>query len=843
MLRLKASILVLIAMVATTAAQSGGKISGHVYSQDSGDPLPGANIIIRGTSLGAAADAQGYYFIVNVPPGSHTLEASMIGSNPMIIEQVVVVSKLTAKVDFTLTESVIGMEEVVVQAYRAPPVQKDQTYKVQAFTSQEIRNLPVTDMSQIMEMQAGITRNIPTTPVNSRPVFGQFSTVPDDGLHFRGGRSNETLYLFDGINVSDGIWGGFNMSTVGEGSFQSMETFSGTFGPQYGEAMSGVLNMATNATIEEQYHYGLKAYGDNLSPAEYSQGTSSMAWNLSGPLPVVDNLSFATAGKTYTTEGYISGYLYPNYVDSRGVDKSGSAEEIPMQYRDSRYMMAKVLWQPFESIKVTAGGFATHSNEGVYNHYFKYNPYGTPRVVLDDLLRYVKFNHVLSPRTFYTITVAAYDRDFGSYVWDDSVAYLVRPQYSTNEFSISGEDWVYFKTRFTRREVKFDFASQITNIHKLESGLTYDDLGTYLERRNPDGFSFIENYNLFPKKYAVYLMDKMEFENLGIIVNAGLRYDFIDPNRVYVTDMTDPDGEVDDVSPRTYISPRLGVSYPISDVAAFHFGYGHYYQFPDFYKVYQGMNRSFSGYPRPDVRQVSGAIASGDIKEERTVNYEAGVQVKVTEVVSFDLVGFYRKTSNLIGVQVIEDRNSTRFPTFSNINFATVKGVELSVRKRFSNNFSAFLNYTFSQTLVSSSLIFDRATDISRTFPADWDQPHVVSVNLSYHFPSGWGLNIYGSAGSGLPYTFNQFEPNEERAPWIHALDLLVYKEFEEFGIKERIFVQIINLPNRKNIWWVYSDSGVPGVDASPATSDDYTSDPSMWGPGRQVLMGISLSR
>lgn len=834
-------IVLTVGMATAVLSQPTGKISGDVRDQN-GNFLPGTNIVIENTERGAVADENGYFFILNVPPGNHNIQASMIGYHSQTIEDLKVVSGLTAKLNFELEEAVIGLEEVVVEVYRAPAVQRDMTFKTQTFSDVEIRDLPITDVSQIVEKLAGITRDIPTTPVASRPVFGQFSTVPSDEFHFRGGRSNETLYLFDGINVNDGIWGGFNLSTMGERSFQSLEMFSGTFGPQYGEAMSGVFNMASLSNLQTDYHFFLKGYTDNVGRNGGSQNTRSGEFRFSGPIPLLPKVSFVTSGKEFMTDGYIHGYIYPNYVDSRGADFSGKPKKAPMQYRDSRYLMGKVLWQPIGSLRISFGGFSTKAQEGVYNHFFKYNPYGTPRVYLDDVLGYINLNHVLTPSTFYSITLARYDRRFESYVYPDSSGNLVRPQYDTAEFSIAGEDWVYFKTRFRRQELKLDLSSQVNKTHKLGLGLTFDWLNTYLERRNPDGFSFIEHYDLRPRKLALYLTDKMEFEEIGMIINTGLRFDHVDPNREYVSDIRDPEGEISQVGPTQYISPRLGVSFPVSDIAAFHFGYGHYYQYPDFFKVYQGMNKNLPQYPRPDVRSVSGAIATGDIDEEKTVNYEAGVQVKVSEVIAMDVTGFYRKTSNLIGVRVVEDINQTRFPAFDNINFATVKGVELSLRKRFSNYFSGFLNYTYSQARVSSSFLFMIPRDLTRTFPADWDQPHVLSVNLAFEFPSRWGFDIYGSASSGLPYTFNQFEPNAERAPWISSLDILVFKDFKFLNFNQRIYAQIINLPDRRNIWWVYADSGKAGVDANPATSDDYTNDPTMWGPGRQILLGVSIS-
>ena len=56
-----------------------GKIAGQVHDSQTGEPLPGANIIIEGTHWGTAADLNGNYVILNIRPGSYTLKISMMG--------------------------------------------------------------------------------------------------------------------------------------------------------------------------------------------------------------------------------------------------------------------------------------------------------------------------------------------------------------------------------------------------------------------------------------------------------------------------------------------------------------------------------------------------------------------------------------------------------------------------------------------------------------------------------------------------------------------------------------------------------------------------------------------
>ena len=106
---------------------------------------------------------------------------------------------------------------------------------------------------------------------------------------------------------------------------------------------------------------------------------------------------------------------------------------------------------------------------------------------------------------------------------------------------------------------------------------------------------------------------------------------------------------------------------------------------------------------------------------------------------------------------------------------------------------------------------------------------------------NGWGFTLYGYLASGFPYTRTQFNPNGERGPSQSSLDMNLYKNFKFFNFNQQIFLQVNNLFNEKNVWWVYSDSGIAGKDANEATSDDYTNNPSMWGPGRTMQIGIRL--
>ena len=148
-----------------------------------------------------------------------------------------------------------------------------------------------------------------------------------------------------GINVEDALWGDFNMDQMGELLIGSMETFTGTYAPQYGEAMSGIVRVSSLSDISNQPKFSFKSFTDNLGSDATSHNTYSYEFVISSKLPFYNDLAFVFSHRTYSTDGYINGYIYPEYVNSEGQDKSGDPEVIPMQYNDTEFNFGKLIWQ------------------------------------------------------------------------------------------------------------------------------------------------------------------------------------------------------------------------------------------------------------------------------------------------------------------------------------------------------------------------------------------------------------------------------------------------------------------------------------------------------------------
>ena len=206
--------------VGVTFGQTAGKVSGTVRDGDTGEPLIGANVVVVGTTMGGATDLEGHFFILNVPPGRYDLRASLVGYHHVLQQGVVVNVGLTTTVDFLLRSETVEMAEIVIAATR-PDVEREKTSTSEIIRSEDVQVLAgIRDVGDAIALTAEVT----------------------DG-HFRGGRTGEEQYMLQGMGITNPLdnSSAFNpiMSAVEE-----VEVITSGFGAQYGNAQSGVVNIA-----------------------------------------------------------------------------------------------------------------------------------------------------------------------------------------------------------------------------------------------------------------------------------------------------------------------------------------------------------------------------------------------------------------------------------------------------------------------------------------------------------------------------------------------------------------------------------------------------------------------
>ncbi len=280
-----------------------GKISGRIVDATTGNPLIGANIVVSGTTLGAAADAEGDYFIINVPPGNYDVVATMIGYAEMTVTGVNVDIDHTTPLDFQLSTTVLQAEAVTVTAEREI-VKMDESSSVISATVSEITEVPlVDDISEFMLMQAGVMQSGGETLIRGGGLDQQQLMV--DGLLVVDNRTNTPL-----LSV--------NLSSIAE-----MSIVMGGFNAEYGNVRAGMINVVTKEggqnysgsldlrynpprikhqgpTIFDPDHYSLKAY---LNPDVMWDGVQSVS-----DTDMVDYISAL---------GDLSNVLVGHYVDEK----------------------------------------------------------------------------------------------------------------------------------------------------------------------------------------------------------------------------------------------------------------------------------------------------------------------------------------------------------------------------------------------------------------------------------------------------------------------------------------------------------------------------------------------
>ena len=562
-------------LAGSTMAGTTGKLAGKVTDNANGQPLIGAYVIVQELMAGSVADENGEYVVLNLPPGVYTVRSEMIGFSTVEMSQVPISTDLTTTIDFGLDASVLELGQAIEVVAVRSPVQMDLTSASSVVGSNEINDLPVNQVQDVLSLQAGV-------------IEGAFG-----GIHIRGGRTDEVAYWVDGVATTDVYEGGQGVQ-VQNSAVEELQVISGTFNAEYGQAMSGVVNIVTNSG-GPTYEGALTAYVDDAVSSDEETffniddtgiGTFNGELTLGGPIPGAQNkLTFFALGRYYDTDGYLYGKRVFNpdgtladstatHADSTGL-MLGYSEAVPMAWSKNLYLQGKLAFQATNTLKVTGGLFVEDSEYKEYDHYFKYNPDGVAPHYNNAVTAIGTLTHSLSPSTFYELRGTWFSRTYERHLYDDPYdSRYVHPDSLTSpadySFGVGGTQMNQF-TRTTEYWIgKLDLLSQVTKRHQVKGGLemrlhhmTLDDAevrprttGAYGEDGvwDPLGGSEIvpfeptihplsspyhDAYDKKPTELSAYVQDKVEFRE--VIVNLGLRFDYFDPDGQVLTDPKDPD--------------------------------------------------------------------------------------------------------------------------------------------------------------------------------------------------------------------------------------------------------------------------------------------------------------
>jgi len=209
----KIGLLLLLLLPLVLFAGTTGKIAGKVVDAKTGESIPGVNVFLENTVMGAATDIDGNYFIIGIPPGEYTLVAGYIGYKDHRITKINVNVDKTSIINIDMQSTTLELAEAIEVTAERPLVRKDLTSTESTVDRQLLEMLPVENLSGVVNLQAGVVEG-----------------------HFRGGRFDEVLYMVNGVSVND-VYNGSNAIEIENNSIQEVNVISGTFNAEYGQAM------------------------------------------------------------------------------------------------------------------------------------------------------------------------------------------------------------------------------------------------------------------------------------------------------------------------------------------------------------------------------------------------------------------------------------------------------------------------------------------------------------------------------------------------------------------------------------------------------------------------------
>ena len=257
-----------------------GKLSGTVSSD--GQPLVGANVVLQGTSSGAATGEDGTYYIFDVQPGTYTMQVNYIGYQTQVVSNVRVTIGLTTLQDFELAVAAVEGETVEVTAEK-PLIEITATNVQRTMDSEAVDNYAVRNVTSMVASQAGVVQM-------------------HDGLHVRGSRSEEIGYTLEGASMSGA--GGKVVSNAIPEALEAIAVQTGGFDASVGRANAGMVQQSLK-TGGSKFSASVLFEGMNGDAANEPwavTGDQDMTFTVQGPIG--DRIRYFGAMRMTSTDNY-----------------------------------------------------------------------------------------------------------------------------------------------------------------------------------------------------------------------------------------------------------------------------------------------------------------------------------------------------------------------------------------------------------------------------------------------------------------------------------------------------------------------------------------------------------
>lgn len=782
-------ILFLLVMV-PAYAQNTGKLSGKITDSNSGEPLIGVNVMLKGTYYGAASDINGFYEIVNINPGTYNIKVSSIGYKAVEYTGITIVAGKTLELNTEMEETTLTLDQGVLVVGAAPLLDVDETQSKNTISSDEIKNAVVENITDVVAQQPGIIKD-------------------DNEIHIRGGRTYENAFLMNGVSVQDPLSGtGFGLQ-LSANAIEEVDVITGGFNAEYGQATSGIVNVKTKEGGEDYSGY-LSYKTDNWQSKSsmHNFNTDIFEFDLGGPEPITSYI-LPALGIEIPGKVTFFGNFYGGLTDgiTQGYYKTNTGRLNSSTFNGTRFspkldnnwnLLGKITYKPVPTLKfsysytrsvsISQNTTALQTNleyvEASPGYQYTFQNILPEANVFTHQNIYQTFGvtHTLNPKTYYELKAGYFysnlRADANGKSWQDYVQPKDIPNFPIEYYNLGsdtvgvipgdgfwdlGNPYTWHDHYIEEFSIKGDLTSFFDEKNKFKAGfeLKFQEMQVVDIYQPWIGTLGLNNdiYKVNPAMGSFYAQDNINFS--GMILNFGLRLDYWFPGK-YVDDAVDnpevvtiPDQTREDYKNDTFswfgnrrfkarLSPRLGISFPVSDFQTLFFSYGHFSKWPRPQFVYAKLNplsaqSSFQQFGNPN------------LNPETTVAYELGLKTQFTPNDVLTVTAYYKDIFDYINTKSVQISSarfiSKSFITYVNSDYARSRGLEVEFKKRIGKWFSGSTSFTYAIVTGKSSsasegalVVQGDATESVKEKYMPWDRPVTLTVSSNFFVAKGEGL-------------------------------------------------------------------------------------------------------
>ncbi|MBK6878604.1 MAG: TonB-dependent receptor [Ignavibacteria bacterium] len=771
-----------------------GSIYGKI-SDSSGIPLDGVTIKLKGTYLGAVTEYEGTYKINEVSPGSYTMQITAEGFKTTEYTDINIVYDEKKEFNIILKSTSFTVDQEIEVVGERPLMDIEQTSSSHFISSDDIDKSIVSNVTDVVSQQAGVVKQ--DNEIHIRGGRNYENSYLVDGVNVQDPLSGTGYGLqlsANSLEEVEVITGGYNA-----------EFGQATSGVVNVRTKEGKYNQANFFLSYQRDNFG------NNKNSGSSFNTDVLEMNLSGPEPITKyllrSLGIKTPGEITLFASFFMGLSDGFYANQGGAKASqvysstfGGTRFAPRQ-DNSWYWLGKATYRMTPAMKL---GYSFNQSVSINQNssslqsnleYVQPNPgyqYDFQKILdnantytQNSLFHTINWSHSLGPKTFYDIKINKFFTtlrvDANGTNWDQYSEPLdiTKPPFqyyyidSTRTGLIPGDGFYDVGNQFTWHDhfvdeisAKADFTYNVSTKNRIKAGVeaSFQEMqliDIYQPWIKPLGLNN-DIYLVYPAFGDFYAQQSLTFK--GMILNYGLRLDYWFPGK-YVDDAvndtsvaTIPDQTRSAYEDDTYnifgrraklsLSPRVGISHPITNNQTLFFSYGHFSKRPKPQFVYakldpQSAKSTFQKFGNPN------------LNPETTVAYELGIRNQFTNDDVFTVTAYYKNIYDYVTTRSIL-LNSGRFIgksfiTYFNQDYARLRGVEVEYRKRIGSWFNGKFNFTYSVATGKSSsadqgfLVAARnAQETITEYFLSWDKPLQASANLYFNIEKGKGIFGFG---------------------------------------------------------------------------------------------------